>query len=162
MPSINIWLMNPFLFQNLSQIYFNVHRTNAQLPTYMSWFPDADAIAYDVLIYPWMEIKGYAFSPFCLIARCLKKIWIEKKSILKVTRWLDNTTMVQNTVGDVHSGPSSPVDPTMHISIPQRSCTLASLELVPTNSRLGCFRYNLKLYLQSKDTEKRQFMVKRN
>jgi hypothetical protein len=52
------WMLNPVLFQKLSQMtmYCDVDlfadRTNAQLPTYMSWFPDPDAIAYDALIHP--------------------------------------------------------------------------------------------------------------
>ena len=79
-------------------------RTNAQLPTYMSWFPDPDAIAYDALIHPWGKIKGYAFPPFCLIARCLKKIRLEETTILLITpAWTTQpwyTTLLEMSIQD--------------------------------------------------------------
>lgn len=84
------WMLNPQLFQTLCQMTIDCNvdlfadRTNAQLPTYMSWLPDPHAVAYDALLHPWNNIKGYAFPPFCLIARCLKKTRMEKTTILLI------------------------------------------------------------------------------
>ena len=49
-------------------------RLNAQLEQYVSWRPDPNAVGTDVLQLPWDRWEGYAFPPFCLIGRCLRKI----------------------------------------------------------------------------------------
>lgn len=84
------WMLNPKLFQTLCQMTIDCnvdlfdYQTNAQLPTYMSWLPDPHTVAYDALLHPWNNIKGYAIPPFCLIARCLKKTRMEKTTILLI------------------------------------------------------------------------------
>ena len=49
-------------------------RTTTQLPAYVSWHPDPYAFAVDAFSIPWTNLNGYAFPPFCLISRCLRKI----------------------------------------------------------------------------------------
>lgn len=59
-------------------------RLNAQLEQYVSWRPDPNAMATDALQLRWNKWTGYAFPPFCLIRRCLKKVREEKASLVLV------------------------------------------------------------------------------
>ena len=57
---------------------------NTQLRQYVSWRPDPNTMATDALQIPWNELKGYAFPPFCLIGRCLKRVREDKASLVLV------------------------------------------------------------------------------
>jgi len=59
-------------------------RLNAQLEQYVSWRPDPSAMATDALTIPWHRWMGYAFPPFCLIGKCLKKVREEEASLVLV------------------------------------------------------------------------------
>ena len=48
-------------------------RLNAQLELFVSWRPDPNAIRTDALQLQWDKWIAYAFPPFCLIGRCLRK-----------------------------------------------------------------------------------------
>lgn len=49
-------------------------RTNAKCETYVSWRPDPDAIAVDAFTMSWKNMYFYAFPPFSLVLKCIKKI----------------------------------------------------------------------------------------
>lgn len=49
-------------------------RLNSQLPKYASWKPDPGATHVDAFSFAWTWMFIYIFPPFCLIARCLKKL----------------------------------------------------------------------------------------
>ncbi|XP_065185818.1 uncharacterized protein LOC135816551 [Sycon ciliatum] len=50
-------------------------RHNSQLPQYVSWYPDPDAVAVDALSLPsHMWEDGYLFPPIALVSRCLQFI----------------------------------------------------------------------------------------
>ena len=51
---------------------------NAQLPRYVSWNPDPHATFVDAFSIPWTGEYFYAFPPFTLIHKCLKKIEAEQ------------------------------------------------------------------------------------
>ena len=59
-------------------------RLNTQLEWFVSWRPDPNAVGTDALLLPWEKWEGYAFPPFCLIGRCLKKIREERASLILV------------------------------------------------------------------------------
>jgi len=50
----------------------------------VSWTPDPDSVAADALQLPWNKWEGYAFPPFCLIGRCIKKVREDKASLILV------------------------------------------------------------------------------
>ena len=65
---------------------------NAQLPSYVSWNPDPYAMFVDAFIIPWTGEYFYAFPPFSLIHKCLKKIDAEKaEGVLVVPAWTTQT-----------------------------------------------------------------------
>ena len=55
-------------------------RLNHKLPQYVSWRPDPYAMATDAFRIGWTEVQGYAFPPFSMIGRCLRKI-IEEEAL---------------------------------------------------------------------------------
>ena len=59
-------------------------RLNAQLELFVSWRPDPNAIGTDALQLQWNKWIAYAFPPFCLIGRCLRKVREEKASLVLV------------------------------------------------------------------------------
>ena len=59
-------------------------RTNHQLPRFYSYKPDAEAETIDARIQPWAGEIGYAFPPFNLVAKCLRKVIHEAATITLV------------------------------------------------------------------------------
>ena len=59
-------------------------RLNHQLPLFISWRPDPSAMGTDALQTPWIRWKGYAFPPFALISKVLRKVREEGSTILLI------------------------------------------------------------------------------
>ena len=56
-----------------------------QLPRYMSWRPDPQSIAADALHHDWKNQFCYAFPPFSLIGRVLRKVRKDQTKLIIVT-----------------------------------------------------------------------------
>ena len=101
------------LMQNLGQCTIDLfaRRTNHQLPRFYSYKPDPEAEAIDAQIQPWAGEIGYAFPPFNLVARCLRKVTHEAATITLVhvcpvwpaQPWY--AQLLQLVVSDPHSPP---------------------------------------------------------
>ena len=74
---INPQTISPFL--KGCKIDLFASRLSAQLPQYVSWRPDPDALTMD-----WALFKGYAFPPFNLIPTDLNKVSQDKADIILV------------------------------------------------------------------------------
>ena len=59
-------------------------RLSAQLPQYVSWRLDPEAVHADALTMDWAPFKGYAFPPFNLIPAVLHKVSQDKADIILV------------------------------------------------------------------------------
>ena len=59
-------------------------RLSAQLPKYVSWRLDPEALQADALTMDWAPFKGYAFPPFNLIPAVLNKVTQDKADIILV------------------------------------------------------------------------------
>ena len=87
------WMLNEDIFHTLCDEYnpeidLFASRLNAQLPRYVSWKPDPEAEAVDALSYNWGGIRFYAFPPFCIIGKCLKKISEDSaEGMMIVPKW---------------------------------------------------------------------------
>ncbi|XP_070554658.1 uncharacterized protein [Ptychodera flava] len=85
------WQLDPQIFKLINKQMGNLEvdlfasRINHQLEKYISWRPDPGAMATDALQISWGHMKGYAFPPFTLIARCLSKIRKEQSTIVMIT-----------------------------------------------------------------------------
>ena len=59
-------------------------RLNFKLPQYVSFRPDPSAMAIDAFSLQWSHFHAYAFAPFSLIGRILKKVIEEQADLLLV------------------------------------------------------------------------------
>ncbi|CAH1255216.1 TPR [Branchiostoma lanceolatum] len=60
-------------------------RTNHQLPQFVSWHPEPEAIGTDAFTLRWNEWgMAYAFPPFILIARTLRKVQQDRAQVLLI------------------------------------------------------------------------------
>jgi len=88
------WKLDSQIFDRITTYYGRTlkidlfaSRLNAQLPQYVSWFPDPGACHVDAFTMPW-DNDFYAFPPFSLVNRCLEKIQHDAvRGILIVTYW---------------------------------------------------------------------------
>ena len=74
------WQLNKQIFDKICHIWgvpdvdMFASRTNKQLPTYISWKPDSEAVFIDAFSYDWRSEFMYIFCPFSLIGRTLVKL----------------------------------------------------------------------------------------
>ena len=74
------WKLDPKVFAELNQLWGPLEvdlfalRLTAQLPRFYSWRPDPHAEATDAFLQDWTLVQGFAFPPFALIGRCLRKL----------------------------------------------------------------------------------------
>lgn len=72
---------------------------NKKCAKYISWHKDPDAFAVDSFTVPWTKIFFYAFPPFSVVLKALRKIISEKAKgimvVLVYSRGQFNSTMVR-------------------------------------------------------------------
>lgn len=89
------WMLDQEVFHTLHRVWgpFDIDlfaaRHNTQLSRYFSFKPDPGAEAVDALAQTWTNFRAYAFPPFLLIGRCLRKLEQDqvKEMILIVPFW---------------------------------------------------------------------------
>lgn len=87
-PDAADWKLDSEVFKVLNHSFgpFTVdlfaNRNNTQLERFYSYLPDPLAEQYDALVQPWREENAYAFPPFNLISKCLRKISLEGATLL--------------------------------------------------------------------------------
>ena len=73
-------MLNPSIFREVvarlgrPDIDLFASRVNHQIPEFVSWRPEMNAMAIDAFNLTWNYYLGYLFPPFSLIPLCLKKI----------------------------------------------------------------------------------------
>ena len=85
------WQLHPTIFERISTVFsppnidLFASRINRQLDPYVSWKLDPNALFIDAFRINWGQFtNSYAFPPFCLISRCLKKVVQENASMIIV------------------------------------------------------------------------------
>lgn len=84
------WMLNPSIFRQVCSTYsvpkidLFATRVNNQVPNFVSWFPDPEAMSTNAFTVPWSGHLNYAFPPFSQIMKCLKKIQTDKAKVLLV------------------------------------------------------------------------------
>lgn len=70
------------------QVDLFASRVNAKCACYVSWHRDPDALVVNAFTIKWTTIKFYAFPPFTIILKTLRKIISDKASgIMVVPKW---------------------------------------------------------------------------
>ena len=89
-----MFMLDRTIFRSILE-YFNLHPTldafacqfSAQLPRYMSWHRDHQAVAQDALLSPWDPVT-YLFPPVPLLPKVIRKIKDQKiRAILICPQW---------------------------------------------------------------------------
>lgn len=88
------WMLNREVFLRVINLFGEPNidlfasRLNAQLDKYVSWKPDPGAVACDAFTLDWHSYFFYAFPPFSLISKCLRKVEHDKaRGIMIVPKW---------------------------------------------------------------------------
>jgi hypothetical protein len=85
------WMLDRTVFLQLTQrlgypqVDLFASRINRQIPRFVSWRPDPEAWKTDAFSINWSQILGYAFPPFNLILKVLKKVQSEGTDLLLIT-----------------------------------------------------------------------------
>ena len=84
------WQLSPTMFQRIAmkwpvEIDLFAMFWNRQLPTFVSWKPQPEALATNAFSMNWNGFLGYAFPPFALVSRCLEKIRREAAELVLIT-----------------------------------------------------------------------------
>ena len=84
------WSLKENIFHSIVETYgmqsidLFTSRINRKVSRYVSWKPDPEAQFVDAFSCSWSQEHFYAFPPFILILRCLKKIEIEEGEGIKI------------------------------------------------------------------------------
>ena len=88
------WTLSHAVCRSIFSLWFRPHidlfatRFNHRLPTYVSPVPDPAAWAVDALSLSWERLLGYAFPPFPILAKVIRKARLESASLILVApRW---------------------------------------------------------------------------
>ena len=85
------WKLNAQMFQHLVRMLVTpdidlfASRLTFQLKPYVSWMPNPEACHVDAFTFDWGNYTFYAFPPFSILSRVIKKI--ETDGILVVPDW---------------------------------------------------------------------------
>ena len=84
------WMLKPSIFRSLCRAFYMpeidlfASRLNSQLPKYVSWKPDPSAFNTKAFAIDWADKNLYAFPPFRIIGRLLKKLREDKATMLTI------------------------------------------------------------------------------
>lgn len=128
-------------------------RINVQLPTYVSWKPNPYAFLTNAFTMNWSNKRLYAFPPFSIISRVLRKIKEDEATVLTILplwptqvwfptalRWLAAPPVLLPR----HS-PVLPQNPTLSHPRPQR-LVLTAMTLSGNLSQVEAYRQTLPAF----------------
>ena len=144
-------------------------RHNYQLQRYFSYQPDPGAEAIDALAQDWKNLRPYAFPPFNLLGRCLKKIRQEKVQVAVIIApvWLGQSwypALLESIIDLPILLPHSHqilVSPTgqVHPLVLNKSLRLAAWKVSGDPYRLKDFqRKHLRSYYPRGDTQQKNLI----
>ena len=89
------WKLKESIFKKICVHFFQpdidlfASRINKQMNSYVTWFPDPEAVASDAFSISWKNYLPYIFPPFSIIARILQKIEEEqvRMALMIVPTW---------------------------------------------------------------------------
>ena len=92
------WELNSKIFDKICKVFgmpnmdLFATRLNNKCPCYASWEPDPQAVKLDAFTFPWNETLYYAFPPFSLVGRVIRKAERDGSNLILVApRWPSQT-----------------------------------------------------------------------
>ena len=92
------WMLNVEIFREVVNHFVEpdidlfASRLNFQIKRYVAWMPDPDAWCIDAFALNWSKFRFYAFPPFSILNRVLRKIELDRATgILIVPEWPTQT-----------------------------------------------------------------------
>ena len=85
------WMLCPEVFQAINhklgplEVDLFASRLSTQLPTFVSWRPDPEAMATDAFTLDWTDLKAYANPLWSIIGRVLAQTQQQKADLILVT-----------------------------------------------------------------------------
>ena len=123
-------------------------RLSTQLPTFVSWRPDPEAMTTDAFTMSWSGLKAYANPPWSLVGRVLAQAQQQQADLVLIAPGsMEILTLVPSSAGDVRvppqvasgSGRSSPASTHSIDAMPQ----LAVWSISGRGTRSNSFRRKL-------------------
>jgi hypothetical protein len=89
-PSIGDWMLSSVALKSSKSIWkvkvdLFASEWNLQLPLFVSWFPQPQALRVDAFSFSWKNQDGFCFPPFNLIHFVLSKLLKKKADLVLVT-----------------------------------------------------------------------------
>ena len=84
------WMLAPHIFRKLCEVFYTpdmdlfATRINTQVAAYVSWKPDPSATYINAFSVNWENGKLYAFPPFSIIGKVLRKLQEDKATLLTI------------------------------------------------------------------------------
>ena len=92
------WMLNGEIFREVVNHFVEpdidlfASRLNFQVTRYVAWMPDPNALCIDAFALNWSKLRFYAFPPFSILNRVLRKIELDRATgILIVPEWPTQT-----------------------------------------------------------------------
>lgn len=92
------WILLPCIFKRLCEVFFSpdidlfASHINAQTSSYVSWKPDPYASFTNAFTFHWSNLRCYAFPPFSVIGRMVRKILEDRATSLAILPLWPNQT----------------------------------------------------------------------
>ena len=85
------WMLCPRVFRKVSyqlgpleEVDLFASRLSTQLPTFVSWRPDPEAMAMDAFMISWTGMKAYANPPWSVVGRVLAQVQQQEADIILI------------------------------------------------------------------------------
>ena len=85
------WMLNPRIFFKVSQKFYHpdvdlfANRINRQVQCFVASNPDPLALAMDAFSLSWKSLRAYAFPPFIMIPKVLRKVLQDNARLILIT-----------------------------------------------------------------------------
>ncbi|XP_063419548.1 uncharacterized protein LOC134703355 [Mytilus trossulus] len=169
------WKLHEKVFAKICHLYYEpdidlfATRLNKQVLSYVSWFPEPDAVASDAFSISWSDFNPYIFPPFSMISRVLQKIQDDqvRTAILIVPMWATQPWFphlldllisvpkmlpnIQNLLRLVHNNQLHPINKNLFLVV----CTVSGI----TSKRRGFQNTLLNSYVNLGEIQHQSNMI---
>lgn len=150
------WMLNPAVFREISQqlgpsnVDLFASRLTHQLPAYVSWRPDPEAVETDAFSLDWTQCQGFANPPWNLISKVLTQVRLQGAQVILVAPvWRSQPwypILLELLIMEPLLLPDTPdlIQPTHSVNIPEINPQLAAWNISGRSSQTKMFQRRLQ------------------